>query len=94
MQGEFCNEYVLDFTHLIFNSCRQEANCTPWDIPLPNADNGWLPYCTSFFDGEEHFNSLGEFMKEMANYKPFMSKIETLLWSIKTVNVKNGDIVK
>ena len=63
------HEYVLDFTLLTFHSCQQKANCTPWDIPLPKADNGWLPYCTSFFDGEEHFNSLGEFMSEMANPK-------------------------
>ena len=34
---------------------------------MPRGGNNTLPYCTSFFDGEKYFNSLKEFMDEMAN---------------------------
>ena len=42
----------------------QQTNCTPWDYPLPNGVDH-APLCTSYYDGENYFNSLNNFEMSM-----------------------------
>ena len=57
--------FNLEHKMLLISNIKKKS-CRPWDIPIPPETNPQnIPYCTSFYDGVQYFNSLKNFTDAM-----------------------------